>query len=197
MATTERKTTAREARAAKPKALKDLRQDPRNARQHTERNLAMISDSLELVGAGRSLVIDEDATILAGNATQRQALARGMKLRVVDADRDTIVAVRRRDLTPEQKAQLAVFDNRAAELAGWNAEILRDVLPTAGDAARFWTPAELHALLQEDEPEPAGDAGPVKVGQCGVIVLCENETEQERVYSALIAEGYTCRVVNT
>src|SRR5690606_28978916 len=67
-----------------PRSLRDLQQDPRNARRHTDRNLAMIAESLETVGAARSIVIDETDRILAGNATSRQALERGLKLKVVD-----------------------------------------------------------------------------------------------------------------
>jgi predicted 3-demethylubiquinone-9 3-methyltransferase (glyoxalase superfamily) len=33
--------------------------------------------------------------------------------------------------------------------------------------------------------------------QFGVIVICENETEQEAVYTKLAAEGYNVRVVKT
>jgi hypothetical protein len=33
--------------------------------------------------------------------------------------------------------------------------------------------------------------------QYGVIVICESEQEQERVYTTLRDQGYTCRVVVT
>jgi hypothetical protein len=39
------------------------------------------------------------------------------RVQVVDTDGEMLVAVRRRGLTPEQKARLALYDNRAAELA--------------------------------------------------------------------------------
>src|SRR5262245_58561891 len=43
--------------------------DPHNRRQHNPRNVAMIVDSIQQTGAGRSIVIDEDGVILCGNAT--------------------------------------------------------------------------------------------------------------------------------
>jgi len=43
--------------------------DPRNARRHNGRNLALIEASLREVGAARSIVVDEGGVILAGNAT--------------------------------------------------------------------------------------------------------------------------------
>lgn len=47
----------------------DLKPDPRNARRHTPGNVGAIEQALHEVGAARSIVIDEDGTVLAGNAT--------------------------------------------------------------------------------------------------------------------------------
>jgi len=55
----------------------DLKPDNQNARRHTERNLAMIEDSLREVGFARSGVIDDDGNILAGNATVEVAAQLG------------------------------------------------------------------------------------------------------------------------
>jgi hypothetical protein len=52
-------------------SLASLRPDPRNARRHTPRNDGLNVDALHEVGAARSIVIDEDDTILAGNARVR------------------------------------------------------------------------------------------------------------------------------
>ena len=59
-------------------SLADLTPDPRNARTHTPRNVGMIVDALHEVGAARSIVIDEDGVILAGNATAEAAAEAGM-----------------------------------------------------------------------------------------------------------------------
>lgn len=81
----------------------------------------MIADAMQRVGAARSIVIDEDGVVLAGNATVEAAAQAGIeKLRVVDATGDELIAVRRTGLTPEQKADLKVSDNRTAELATWD-----------------------------------------------------------------------------
>lgn len=193
------KTRAHAAKTRNPKSLKDLRQDPQNARRHTERNLAMIGASLDQVGAGRSIVIDETATILAGNATQRQALERGMKLKVIDADRDTVIAVRRTDLTAEQKTALALYDNRASDLSEWSAEALTAAVRDGADLSDFFSPEELSDICAPAEPGDPENSAPadVAVGQCGVIVLCADESEQQRVFEELQGHGYTCKVVNT
>ncbi len=129
--------------------ITELTPDPQNARKHGDRNVGTIVTALEEVGAARSIVIDEDGVILAGNATIKAAAKAGItKLHVVDTDGQTIVAVRRSGLTPEQKARLALFDNRAAELAeGWNQDVLRELQGSGIDLGGMWTADELAALL--------------------------------------------------
>lgn len=98
----------------------------------------MIAKSLQEVGAARSIVIDEHGVVLAGNGTVEGAQAAGIqKIKVVDVDGDTLVAVRRTGLTDAQKRRLALFDNRTSELAEWDADqlqesLVRDARLTAG-----------------------------------------------------------------
>jgi len=102
-------------------SIADLTPDPENARQHNPRNIGMIRNALGEVGAARSIVIDEDGRILAGNGVIEAAADAGIeRVQIVDADGETIIAVRRRGLTPKQKKRLAYFDNRAGDLSGWD-----------------------------------------------------------------------------
>lgn len=103
------------------RTLAELKPDAHNRRKHTPRNVGMIVNALHEVGAARSIVIDESGTILAGNATVEAAAEAGIeRVQVVDADGETIIAVRRTGLTDEQKRKLALYDNRTAELAEWD-----------------------------------------------------------------------------
>lgn len=133
-----------------PKTLKDLVPDAQNARRHPERNMAMILESLQHVGAARSIVIDESNVVRAGNGTLEAAKRMGLKkLHVVDADGETLIAVRRRGLTPAQKLALAIYDNRSAELAEWDPAVLQRLAGDLGglDLSAFWNSDELRALL--------------------------------------------------
>lgn len=89
----------------------------------------MIAAALRSVGAARSIVIDETNEVLAGNGVLQGAARAGLsKLKVIDVDGDTVVAVRRRGLSKEQKRDLAIYDNRSAELAAWDiAQLQADV----------------------------------------------------------------------
>lgn len=127
--------------------LASLTPDPRNARRHTDRNLATISTALREVGAARSIVVDEDGVILAGNATVAAAGEAGISsVRIVDVDGSELVAVRRSGLSPEQKRRLALLDNRAAELAEWDTEVLASLADDT-DLSGLWEEDELAELL--------------------------------------------------
>jgi hypothetical protein len=118
-------------RKPKPAAdhIKSLVHDPENARKHNPKNIGVIVESLHAVGAARSIVIDEDNRILAGNGVIEAAGEAGItKMQIVDADGETIVAVRRTGLTPKQKRLLALADNRATELSEWDDTQLNTLL---------------------------------------------------------------------
>ena len=109
--------------------LRDLKPDSRNARKHSPRNVGVIEAALGEVGAARSIVIDESGQILAGNATVEAAGRIGIeKVKVVDADGETLVAVRRSGLTKRQKTRLALLDNAPnapeANAEYWDGEII-------------------------------------------------------------------------
>lgn len=139
--------------------LKDLTPDPKNARRHTPRNVGMIESALNEVGAARSIVIDEDGVVLAGNATIEAAAQAGIeRVRVVEADGNEIIAVQRKGLTDEQKVKLALFDNRAAELAEWNPEVLAGIADGV-DLSGLFHEDEMAALLASVEPQIEIGAG--------------------------------------
>lgn len=195
--------------------IKDLKPDRKNARRHNPRNIGTIVSSLQEVGAARSIVIDEAGNILAGNGTIEAAAEAGItKLQVVDADGETIVAVRRKGLTRAQKVKLAVADNRTAELADWDAEILKE-LSNEADLSQYFYDGEIDALLAQIENNGNGepsDAEPqidraaelnkkwkVKTDDLFVIgehrLLCGDSTKAEDV--ARVVGGEKCRLAVT
>ena len=142
--------------------LADLTPDPRNARKHNPRNVGMLEKSLNEVGAARSIVIDENGVVLAGNATIEAAGRAGIeRVQVVDADGETIVAVRRTGLTQTQKTRLALYDNRTAELADWDADLIADLM--ANERAMLdglFDNNELLELIENIEQTGSADAEP-------------------------------------
>jgi site-specific DNA-methyltransferase (adenine-specific) len=145
--------------------ISDLKFDHKNARKRTDSSARLIQESLQRYGAARSIVIDEDNRILAGNGTIEAAKALGLaKLKVVEAAGDEIIAVRRSGLSEDDKVGLALADNRAAELSDWDAEMLQQ-LSEEHDIAPWFEQEDLDALLQEAEQlEPVeGNTDPDEV----------------------------------
>ena len=62
----------------------------------TKRGKAMVADSLKTYGAGRSVLVDRDNRILAGNKTVEAAGT--MPIQIVETDGSTLVVVKRTDL---------------------------------------------------------------------------------------------------
>jgi hypothetical protein len=174
--------------------VRELTPDPANARRHGPRNVGTIVSALHEVGAARSIVIDEDGVILAGNATVEAAAEAGItRVHVVDVDGETIVAVRRTGLTPQQKARLALFDNRAAELAeGWNTDVLRAMQADGASLEGLWSDAELGALLSAPVTDadwsaafdalPSGERAPIQQ-----MTFTLSDAQAARVRAALAA----------
>jgi hypothetical protein len=108
----------------------------------------MIEASLRQIGAARSGVIDENGVILAGNGTFDALTAAGInKVKIVEADGQEWVVVRRKGLTAEQKRALAIADNRAAELAEWDGPMLA---AQGIDLAPWFTNKELTKIGADD-----------------------------------------------
>jgi len=175
--------------------IKDLVHDPKNARKHTSRNVGTIVSALHEVGAARSIVIDEDGVVLAGNATMDAAAEAGITaVKVVEASGHELVAVRRTGLTPEQKTRLALYDNRAAELAEWDAAVLEQ-LARDNQLDGLFNADELQELLGDLAPAQAlgdPDAAPeppadpiTKPGDLWLLgdhrLLCGDSTKAEDV----------------
>ena len=98
--------------------IEKLTADPRNARKHSERNLAAIRASLESFGQQKPIVVSQDGVVVAGNGTLAAAVELGWEtVAVVETALDTLDA----------KAY-AVADNRTAELAEWDDVELAQVL---------------------------------------------------------------------
>ena len=100
--------------------IKDLTPDPQNARQHDDKNLKAIQGSLKQFGQRKPIVLTEDGVIVAGNGTVEAAKRLGWL---------EIQAVRvPGDWTADQVKAFALADNRTAELATWNTEVLSSQL---------------------------------------------------------------------
>lgn len=100
--------------------IESLTSDPANARLHSPKNIESIKGSLKLFGQRKPIVVTPDNVVVAGNGTLEAAKALGW----------TEISITRtpRGWTWEQIKAFALADNRTAELAEWDVEVLKEQL---------------------------------------------------------------------
>lgn len=91
----------------------EIKLDAHNYRIHDDKNLKLIKRSLKKLGAGRSILIDADGVIIAGNATYQTAQELGIPVETIKIDGSKVVALQRTDLHTQDKErkEMALMDN--------------------------------------------------------------------------------------
>lgn len=102
--------------------------DKRNYRKHNNKNKDLINKSLKECGAGRSIVIDNEDNIIAGNGIYEQAQKLGLKTKVIETDGSELVVVKRTDLATDddKRKQLAVMDNSSSDSSEFDFQLLNE-----------------------------------------------------------------------
>jgi 16S rRNA G966 N2-methylase RsmD len=140
--------------------IKDLHSDTLNANKGKARGDKATAESLKRYGAGRSIVVDSQNRIIAGNHVARHAPTAGIEdAIVVDTDGSKLVVVRRTDLSlDDPKArELAIADNRTSELGlEWDPDVLGQMAGEL-DLKPFFMDEELKEILPSTEAELFGD----------------------------------------
>lgn len=106
--------------------MDEIKFDKKNYRKHTDKNLNLIKKSLEECGAGRSILVDKNGEIIAGNATYQQAQAAKIPVKIIETDGKELVVVKRTDLDTddEKRKKLALLDNSTSNQVEWDIENL-------------------------------------------------------------------------
>jgi hypothetical protein len=132
--------------------LSDLQPDERNANRGTERGAYMIRQSLQKLGAGRSILLDKNGKVIAGNKTLESAADIGLDdVLIVRTRGDRLVAVMREDLDLDdptgQARELAYADNRAGQVSlDFDPAVIQLDLAAGVDLSDWWQPFELEAM---------------------------------------------------
>lgn len=104
----------------------NIKYDSKNYRKHTEKNLNLIKKSLKECGTGRSILIDNQGEIIAGNATFKQAQAANIPVKIIETDGKELIALKRTDLKTddEKRKKLALLDNSTSDKVEWDIDNL-------------------------------------------------------------------------
>jgi len=168
----------------------------RNARTHSEDQVAQIAASIVEFGWLNPVLIDDAGSVIAGHG--RLLAARKLGL-------EAVPVIRASHLTPAQVRAYRLADNRLAELSGWNEEMLAAELAALRDedvdlGLLGFDDVEIDRLLAEsseeagtadEAPEPPADpiSRPGDLWICGQHkVLCGDATVLANVESVLAGE---------
>lgn len=132
----------------------ELIPDPDNLRVHPEENLDLIERSLREVGPFRSIGVDGENVIRAGNTIFQKAQELGLKITVVDAQPDELIAVRRSDLVGDKAKRAAIFDNAASDKSHFDALLIKDLAEKEASLLEgILSDADLVRILAQTEAE--------------------------------------------
>ena len=139
--------------------LDSIQPDDRNANKGSERGTYMIRRSLEKLGAGRSILLDKNGRIIAGNKTAESAADVGLDdVIVVRTNGRQLVAVMREDLDLDDPAgmarELAYADNRTGQVSlDWDAGVLAEDIAGGVDLSDWFHGFEIEGITGGDTPD--------------------------------------------
>jgi DNA modification methylase len=97
-------------------SLASLQPNPRNSRVHSRKQISQIAKSIEKFGFVNPVLTDDNYQIIAGHGRYEAAKQLGI---------DTVPAIRLSHLSPAEVRAYVIADNRLAEMAGWDREMLQ------------------------------------------------------------------------
>jgi ParB-like chromosome segregation protein Spo0J len=99
--------------------LKDLHPDPRNPRQHSDRQIKQIGASIKSFGFNVPVLVGQGNCLLAGHGRLEAARRLGYSV---------VPAIRLEHLSPSQARAFSIADNRLTEISTWDEQLLGEIL---------------------------------------------------------------------
>lgn len=129
-------------------AVGELKPYKKNARTHSDEQIEQICASIREFGFLAPVLVSKDMEIIAGHGRVAAAKRMGM---------ETVPCVLEEHLTEEQRRAYVLADNRLAEQAGWDFELVGEEL-AALDAAGF--DIDLTGFDESFLPDTAAETAP-------------------------------------
>lgn len=172
--------------------IKKLSKFQKNSRKHSKHQIEQIKNSIKEFGFTNPIITDENLIILAGHA--RYEAAKKLEL-------TKIPCIVLSNLDELQKRAYVIADNKLALNASWDLELLTqevsDLLDADYDVELIGFDAdELNALIQQNEDEIIQAKEKEYKSVYEVIIVCDSETDQQKLYDRMTKEGRECRVLS-
>ncbi len=173
----------------KSRPVSELEPYARNARTHSDRQVDQIAASIEAFGFNNPVLVDDGGGIIAGHG--RVLAARKLGL-------EAVPTIRLGHLTETQRRAFILADNRIAESANWDDNLLSLEMADLAEldidvSLTGFTDAEINKLLSnglapDDREDETPDAPDIPVSRAGDLwmlgdhrVLCGDATNSDQV----------------
>src|SRR5262245_39948387 len=142
-------------------AVDALKPNPRNARTHSRKQIRQIADSITAFGFLVPILIDDGSNIIAGGGRHAAAVLLGLQ---------EVPVIRVEGLSEGKRRALALADNKIAQNAGWDRELLASELPELAEllivenleiSITGFAPVEIDQISTDFEEDPSDPADAV------------------------------------
>jgi len=139
-------------------AVDAIKTNARNARTHSKKQIRQIADSITAFGFLVPILIDEGSVVIAGHGRYAAAILLGLP---------EVPVIRVEGLSEAKRRALALADNKIAENAGWDRELLATELPELADilvvegldiSITGFAPVEIDQIAADFEEDPSDPA---------------------------------------
>lgn len=174
-------------------SIDSLIPDDKNFNKGTEFGEHLMDESLRKFGLGRSILIDKNNRIIAGNKTAEKAADIGFdNVIIVETNGSSLVAVKRTDidLDSAKGREFALADNATGK-----ANLAFDTDLIMQEAEKFdFDPEDWGIPMEQDDEEEQNDNEGKKVIDTRLIVECGDVTKLSLLFSELQDRGFKCEL---
>ncbi len=170
--------------------VEDLIPYARNSRTHSDAQVAQIAASVREFGWTNPVLVDGENGIIAGHGRVLAARKLGM---------EEVPCIELAGLSDTQRRAYIIADNKLALNAGWDDELLAIEFAEIAELGfdlelTGFSLDEIASIFDDSEQEDTVPTEQPYAETFSIVVECESEEEQERIFNRLDSEGYKCRV---
>lgn len=174
-------------------SIESLVPDNKNFNKGTEYGDRLMDESLRRFGLGRSILIDKNNRIIAGNKTAEKAADIGFTdVLVVEVDGNQLVAVKRNDidLDTSKGRELALADNATGKAnLSWDEKMIAEM------ATKFdFNPDDWGVDVSMEKPDNEEEKQTKKEISTRLIVECGDVSKLSMLFSELQDRGFKCEL---
>lgn len=170
--------------------ISELKAYVNNAKEHPAEQVEQIKKSILEFGMNDPIAVWKDNEIVEGHGRLLACAELGEPY-------DVVPVIRLDHLSDEERKAYALVHNKLTMNSDFNLDLLNMELEELKelDMEQFGFDLAIEDTDGDVEAVEDTDTHFNYQEQYGVIVMCESESEQEKVYTRLTEEGYECKVV--